>query len=89
MAQHDSSYDAEEAIEEGSEEVQHRAYRKDILSALNSVERPGSFVVNGTLQSYTPPGLVIPDLGLVSLPLMPLQAEAIAKLCSQAPFGRK
>ncbi|GAQ90663.1 hypothetical protein KFL_006700010 [Klebsormidium nitens] len=79
----------DETNEEVQEEEDEKDYRRAILAAVNSVERPGSFVVKGSLELYAPPGLVLPELGLVSLPLISQQAEAIAKLCFQAPFGRR
>lgn len=81
---------SEESSQKTTEEVQDEVdYRGAILCAVNSVQRTGSFVVQGSLELYAPPGLVLPELGLVSLPLIPQQAEAIAKVCSQAPFGRR
>lgn len=63
-------------------------YRADLYSALEGIERPGSFAMTGSLKMVSPPGLELPELGPIGLPLAPQQAEMMAKLCSQAPFGR-
>ncbi|GAQ81131.1 hypothetical protein KFL_000710360 [Klebsormidium nitens] len=64
-------------------------YRKHLLAALESIERPGSFSFGASLKSFFHPGLEVPELGSVGLPLTYEQAQQLAKLCSQAPFGRR
>ncbi|GAQ83930.1 hypothetical protein KFL_001690080 [Klebsormidium nitens] len=69
-------------------EVVKEDYRADLYSALQSEERPGSFAMTGSFKMLHTPGLELPELGPISLPLAPQQAEMMARLCSQAPFGR-
>ena len=58
-------------------------YRDTLLSAFESVEGPGRFNFEGGLLGAFGP-LEVDGLGSISLPLLPQQAEALAKLCSQA-----
>ena len=54
---------------------------------MERVENPGTFSISGKLTSI-PPGLKVKDFGIVSLPFIEHQAEALIKLSEQAPFGR-
>lgn len=63
-------------------------YQRELLEALESIERPGSFSFGASLKSFFHPGLEVPELGSIGLPLTRQQAQQLAKLCSQAPFGR-
>ncbi|WP_042242452.1 2OG-Fe(II) oxygenase [Neochlamydia sp. S13] len=60
----------------------------DLLTILNKLESPGTFTAHGTLQSLLP-GLYIDNVGEISLPLRPEQAEQIMAECEQAPYGFK
>lgn len=59
-----------------------------LLNLLNELESPGTFSAAGTLPSILP-GLEINNVGEISLPLNPEQAEKIIAQCEQAPFGLK
>ncbi|GAQ83502.1 hypothetical protein KFL_001510060 [Klebsormidium nitens] len=59
-------------------------YREDLRSALTSVKRSGTFSCGGSLIFCSPPGLEIPGVGPIGLPLIQQQAQALA---SQARAG--
>lgn len=57
------------------------------VELMNKIESAGTFSASGKLDPVFP-GLMIKDVGEVSLPLMESQAKEIIKQCEQAPFGR-
>ena len=59
----------------------------EFISLMERIENPGTFSVSGKLTSI-PPGLKVKGFGMVSLPFLEHQAEALIKLSEQAPFGR-
>lgn len=56
------------------------------VELMKKIENSGTFSVSGKLDPLFP-GLVIKDVGEISLPLSAYQAEEIIKQCEQAPFG--
>jgi len=58
-----------------------------ILSALEMVDRPGTFCAQGSIP-FAMPRLDVQGLGLVSFPVPTAQAEDIITLCRQAPYGK-
>ncbi len=58
-----------------------------LLEALAAVDRPGAFCTWGD-RPLTLPGLEVPGLGRIGLPLTKPQARELIKLCRQAPFGK-
>ncbi|GAQ91380.1 hypothetical protein KFL_007750060 [Klebsormidium nitens] len=48
-----------------------------------------SFCVIHTLKFFSLPGLEVPALGPISLPLLPYQAQQLAQVSPPAPFGRR
>jgi len=58
-----------------------------LRQALAQIDRPGSFCVRGSVSSGIP-GLTIPEIGAVKLPLSVARAKQIKKLCEQAPYGK-
>ncbi|GAQ81551.1 hypothetical protein KFL_000830330 [Klebsormidium nitens] len=70
---------------------EENTYRAQLLSALKSIPRSGSYAAGGILKTCLP-GLCVPALGgggQVALPLLPSQAKELASICNAAPFGRK
>lgn len=59
----------------------------DLHGLLNESQNPGDFACSGHFTDVMP-GLYVKDVGAVSLPLMPTQAQQLIGLCEQAPFGR-
>jgi hypothetical protein len=55
--------------------------------ALQSIDRPGSFCVQGSVPAVVP-GLDVAGLGPVGMPLTDAQAKQLKKLCVQAPYGK-
>ena len=51
------------------------------------IERPGGFQVSGSFDIH-PPRLEVDGVGVIALPLLPFQAEALVAAAEQAPYGR-
>jgi len=60
--------------------------RKQLLEALRSIDRPGTFCTNGILPPILP-GLEVAGAGAVALPLAKKQANVLKKLAHLAPYG--
>ncbi len=54
---------------------------------LHHVKRPGDFHASGTAD-FTLPGIEVEGIGLLALPLLPVQAEQLIRVASQAPYGK-
>jgi hypothetical protein len=76
----DNGHGAEQCTEATA--VGHR-----LLAALATVDRPGSFCVEGALPPVLP-GLEIPGMEPIGLPLTSTQALELAQRCSAAPYGK-
>jgi hypothetical protein len=63
------------------------AISERLLRALDRVDRPGSFCMQGSAPAVLP-GLDIRDVGPVGFPLTVKQAKEIKKHCEQAPYGK-
>jgi hypothetical protein len=63
--------------------------RLDLLECLDAIETEGNFSSSFHAPAFPNPGLYVKDHGLVGLPLSHADAQAIASLSRQAPFGRK
>jgi predicted 2-oxoglutarate/Fe(II)-dependent dioxygenase YbiX len=61
--------------------------QKQLLEALKKIDRPVTFCTSGRLPS-TFPGLEVPGVGPVALPLEKRQAAALKKGARQAPYGK-
>jgi hypothetical protein len=59
----------------------------DLAEALGTVRRPGDFFVTGTAE-FRAPVLEVEGVGRVALPLLPAQAEQLARVAEPAPYGR-
>ncbi|MFZ0015160.1 MAG: 2OG-Fe(II) oxygenase, partial [Acidimicrobiia bacterium] len=58
-----------------------------MLTALGTVDRPGTFCLSGDLPLVMP-GLEVDGLGAVRLPIGKTQTRKLIKLCHQAPYGK-
>lgn len=58
-----------------------------LTDALAGLERPGDYFAAGTLET-APPLLEVEGAGVVSMPVPPGQAEALAAAAGPAPYGR-
>ncbi len=58
-----------------------------LVELLSTVRRPGDFCTSGTIELLAP-SLEVEGVGPVALPLLPLQAEQLAAVAEQAPYGR-
>src|SRR3954464_15181893 len=61
--------------------------KQRLLQALKKIDRPGSFCFNGSLPGVLP-GLEVPGMGPVGMPLNAAQAEELKRHCQQAPYGK-
>ncbi len=59
----------------------------EFVELMQKIEGTGTFSVSGKLDPVFP-GIVVKNVGDISLPLIDSQAEKIIAQCEQAPFGR-
>ena len=59
----------------------------DLARILQTVRRPGDFHVTGRSEIFAPQ-IAVAGVGPISLPLLPAQAEQLAAVAEQAPYGR-
>lgn len=64
-----------------------RSISDQLVRALKSVDRPGSFCASGSGPAPLP-GLEVVALGPVGLPLTAAQVPELKKHCQQAPYGK-
>src|SRR5271170_6828190 len=64
-----------------------RVSMKQFVGLMEKIEGAGAFSVLGKLDPIFP-GIIIKNVGEISLPLSESQAEKIIEQCEQAPFGR-
>lgn len=58
----------------------------DLAALLADVTRPGDFHAHGIAEIFAP-GLEVRDVGPIALPLLPVQAEQLIAVATQAPYG--
>ncbi len=73
--------------EEDEEELIIPALGPRLLQALKKIQRPGTFVAQGSVPTVLP-GLEVAAIGAVGLPLSGQQARDLKKRCRQAPYGK-
>lgn len=59
-----------------------------LFQALNKIDRPGTFCMQGSASTAVLPGLVIRDVGPIGFPLTAKLAKEIKEHCEQAPYGK-
>ena len=59
----------------------------DLAAALSTISRPGDFCIAGTADLLAP-RLEVEGVGLIALPLLPVQAEQLIATAERAPYGR-
>jgi hypothetical protein len=59
----------------------------ELASLLSTVSRPGDYFTSGTAEIMTP-RLEVDGVGIVALPLLPVQAEQLVAAAERAPYGR-
>jgi hypothetical protein len=64
-----------------------RSLHDHLLTALGTVDRPGTFCLSGDLPLVMP-GLEVEGLGALRLPLGQRQARQLIQQCHQAPYGK-
>lgn len=64
-----------------------KSISQKLIQALNKINRPGSFCVQGSTPAILP-GLEVKNLGPIGLPLTIKQANELQEQCEQAPYGK-
>ena len=59
----------------------------ELAAVLSTVSRPGDFFVSGTTEILAP-RLEVDGVGIVAMPLLPMQAEQLVAVAERAPYGR-
>lgn len=59
-----------------------------LFKLLSDIQYSGSFLTTQSSQSGLVPGLHIPNIGQIRLPLSPDDAKAIIQSCHASPFGK-
>jgi hypothetical protein len=59
----------------------------ELAELLSTVQRPGDFSASGTIE-LPAPRLEVDGVGVVALPLLPMQAEQLVAVAEHAPYGR-
>jgi len=67
--------------------IDYSPHLGELTGLLADVRRPGSFATSGEIVAPLP-GLTITGIGRVAFPLLPAQANEIARVARQAPYGR-
>ena len=60
---------------------------QDLADILSNVRRPGDFYATGRSEIFAP-RIEVDEVGLIALPLLPVQAEQLVAVAEQAPYGR-
>ena len=60
---------------------------KQLSDILQGLQSPGTFYATGT-QELFPPCLEVNQVGRISLPLLPVQAEQLVEVADRAPYGK-
>ena len=81
-----------ESFSEGSDDdgmdMEEEKFTKELRDFLDDIEHDGSFFSFQSSKAYVNPGLYIPNYGSIGLPLPERDAQSIARVCKQAPFGK-
>ncbi|QKX60275.1 uncharacterized protein TRUGW13939_07418 [Talaromyces rugulosus] len=59
-----------------------------LLSILEDIQSTGSFLTGENKATAIDPGLFIPSLGTIGLPISPDNTRAIIQLCDMSPYGK-
>jgi hypothetical protein len=59
-----------------------------LLDTIDQIEYTGKFAAFDQLRDFVDPGLFVPGVGTVKLPLEEKTAQSLIKACHQAPFGK-
>ena len=59
----------------------------ELAAALGAVDRPGDFYASGMTELHTP-RLEVEGVGLVALPILPIQVTQLVAAAERAPYGR-
>ncbi|KAF2670498.1 hypothetical protein BT63DRAFT_454687 [Microthyrium microscopicum] len=80
--------DDEDDEDDGSESTPESETKTKLCELLDGVETAGSFAAEYHTPTFVNPGLNIEGRGLIPLPLLPREAQAIINVSQQAPFGK-
>lgn len=68
-------------------EITYADHLDELTAALEGLDRPGDYVTSGTIDS-APPLVEVEGVGIISIPVPPEQACALAAAAIKAPYGR-
>ncbi|KAH7068099.1 hypothetical protein BKA63DRAFT_106173 [Paraphoma chrysanthemicola] len=84
----DPDDDSNSVSEEEEEPPKEAAFKTQLQACLDDVKYQGTFLSSTTTGLYINPALHITKVGTVGLPLSTRDAQAIAAVCKQSPFGK-
>lgn len=84
----ESSYISEESPSEDGLDLTDEDFRQELQDCLDEMKHQGTFFSVNTTGLYTNPGLRIRQVGAIGLPLTARDAQAVAAVCKQSPFGK-
>ena len=59
----------------------------ELAALLTGIRRPGDFFASGEMEIF-PPRIEVEGVGVVALPLLPLQAQQLIAVAERAPYGK-
>lgn len=80
--------DEENAASDLGTDSYHGGLKEDLLSALSSIQAPGSFASFGVLPQPPPADLFVNQVGDIVMPLSESQARQLITKARQAPYGK-
>ena len=69
------------------DQISRQTVKDNLLRVLSRIKHSGDFCVGGSIEMPMP-ALKIEGVGMIALPLIPFQADAIKKVSMQASYGR-
>jgi 2OG-Fe(II) oxygenase superfamily len=84
----DSSSGPEAILALKAQKIDLDRLKDDLQAAFRNIEASGSFLTSKSFANCVSPGLEVPGIGPIGLPLTPRDAEAIIKCCHASPYGK-
>ncbi|ORY09127.1 hypothetical protein BCR34DRAFT_541239 [Clohesyomyces aquaticus] len=88
MATEPHSSEVDPTSESDLSELEDDDLRTQLQECLDDVQHDGDFSAMRKFHAFPTPGLWINNYGTVGLPLSTRDAESIASICKQSPFGK-
>ncbi|GAB1195000.1 hypothetical protein APSETT444_004252 [Aspergillus pseudonomiae] len=65
-----------------------QSIKKGLILDLDDIQSSGSFMTSANIHTAINPGLYIPDVGNIGLPISAEHAKAIIQSCHLSPYGK-